>query len=786
MIPSLRVVHLQGCSLDNANQSLPYLNLTKLEKLDLSWNEFDHSIEHSWFWKVTSLKHLNLQYTRLFGQFPDALANMTSLQVLDLSLNSNKYLTMTGKLKNLCSLKILDLSHNDISAGVAEMMQGLPECAWTNLQVLDFSQNSLTGALPNLIGNLTSLNRLELSDNSITGGIPPGIGNLMCLTALDLSSNLFSRSVPSEIGSLTNLTSLDLSNNNFTGIVPSEIGALSDLTSLVLSKNNFSGVITEEHFRSLKGLKNIDLSSNYLKIAVDSDWVAPFRLEVALFSSCKMGPLFPAWLQWQLELTTLDISNTTLMDTIPDWFWSAFSRVIYLDISHNQISGSLPTHLYGMAFEELYLGSNRLIGPIAAFPRNIIVLDISNNALSGTLPSNLEAVQLETLLMYSNQIGGSIPDSMCKLQGLEDLDLSSNLLEGEIPQCFEALSMSYVLLSNNSLSGAFPEFLQNGSNLEFLDLAWNKFYGRIPTWIGDLAQLRFLRLSYNEFSGIIPVEITTLSYLQYLDLSGNNISGVIPLHLSNLTGMTRKGFMPISGTNVGPAGLGSLSITGQFGEILSIITKGQDLRYGGTLAYFVSIDVSGNSLTGEVPTDITSLDALINLNLSSNYLSGNIPTKIGSLQSLESLDMSKNKLSGEIPPSLSNLTSLSYLNMSYNILTGRIPSGHQLDTLNVDNPALMYIGNNGLCGPPLQKNCSENITVTHGPLTRSNQEFDPLSFDFGLMLGLVAGLWTVLCSLLFKKTWRIAYFQLFDELYDRIYVYVVVKWASFKRKTDEE
>jgi hypothetical protein len=81
MIPSLRVVHLQGCSLDNANQSLPYLNLTKLEKLDLSWNEFDHSIEHSWFWKVTSLKHLNLKDNRLFGQFPDALANMTSLQV---------------------------------------------------------------------------------------------------------------------------------------------------------------------------------------------------------------------------------------------------------------------------------------------------------------------------------------------------------------------------------------------------------------------------------------------------------------------------------------------------------------------------------------------------------------------------------------------------------------------------------------------------------------------------------------------------------------------------------
>jgi hypothetical protein len=212
---------------------------------------------------------------------------------------------------------------------------------------------------------------------------------------------------------------------------------------------------------------------------------------------------------------------------------------------------------------------------------------------------------------------------------------------------------------------------------------------------------------------------------------------------------------------VGSAGLGLLTVTGQFGEILSIVTKGQELKYGGTLAYFVSIDLSGNSLNGEVPTNLTFLDALINLNLSSNYLSGNIPTKIGSLQSLESLDISKNKLSGEIPSSLSNLTSLSYLNMSYNILSGRIPSGsgHQLDTLNVDNPALIYIGNDGLCGPPLQKNCSGNSTVTHGPLTSSNQEFEPLSFDFGLVLGLVAGLWTVFCALLFKKTWRIAYFN---------------------------
>ncbi|VAH98732.1 unnamed protein product [Triticum turgidum subsp. durum] len=786
MIPSLRVISLSGCSLQSTNQSLPYLNLTRLEKLDLSWNTFDHSIATSWFWKATSLKYLNLQANRLSGQFPDALGNMTSLQVLDVSTNWNKYLMMTGNLKNLCSLNILDFSNNEINGDTAVMMGGLPECAWESLQELDFSYNSFTGTLPNLIGTFSSLRRLELSNNNLTGSVPPGIGNLTCLTALDLSNNRFSGSVPSEIGSLINLSSLDLSNNNFSGIVPSEIGALSDLTSLVLSKNNFSGVITETHFAGLKGLKNIDLSSNSLKIEVDSDWLPPFRLESALFSSCRMGPLFPAWLQWQQEITKLDISSTALVDKIPDWFWSTFSRVTYLDMSDNQISGNLPAHLDDMAFEELYLSSNRLTGPIQPFPGNITVFDISNNSFSGTLPSNLEAVELQTLLMYSNQIGGSIPESMCKLQMLGDLDLSSNLLEGGIPQCFENISISYLLLSNNSLSDTFPTFLHNGKSLEFLDLAWNKFYGRIPTWIGELRRLRFVRLSHNTFSGTIPVEITALSYLQYLDLSGNNISGVIPLHLSNLTGMTRKGFMPISGTDIGPSDLGSVTVTGQFGALLSIITKGQELRYGGTLAYFVSIDLSGNSLSGEIPMDITSLDALINLNLSSNHLSGNIPSKIGDLRSLESLDLSQNKLSGEIPSSLSSLTSLSYLNMSYNSLSGRVPSGHQLDTLSANNPALMYIGNNGLCGPPLQKNCSGNGTVFHGHLGSSNREFEPLTFYFGLVLGLVAGLWSVFCTFLFKKTWRIAYFQLFDELFDRIYVYVVVKWASFTRKTDEE
>ncbi|PNT66909.1 receptor-like protein EIX2 [Brachypodium distachyon] len=870
MIPSLRVISLSECSLDSANQSLLYFNLTKLEKVDLSWNNLHHSIASSWFWKAKSLKYLYLMGNSLFGQFPETLGNMTFLQVLDISMNSNKDMMMARNLKNLCSLEILDLSRNWINRDIAVFMERLPQCARKKLQELYLSYNSFTGTLPNLIVKFTSLNVLDLSMNNLNGSIPLEIGHLASLTDLDLSDNLFSASVPFEVGALTNLMSLDLSNNSFSGplppeivtlaklttldlsinffsasvpsgigaltnlmyldlsnnkfngsvnteigslthltrlalsnnkfsgSVPAEIGYLSNLFFLNLSSNNFSGVITEEHFTGLINLKFIDLSFNSLKVMTDSDWLPPFSLESAWFANCEMGPLFPSWLQWQPEITTLGISSTALKGDIPDWFWSKFSTATYLDISNNQISGSLPADLKGMAFEKLYLTSNRLTGPVPLLPTNIIELDISNNTFSGTLPSDLEGPRLEILLMYSNQIVGHIPESLCKLGELQYLDMSNNIIEGEIPQCFEIKKLQFLVLSNNSLSGQFPAFLQNNTDLEFLDLAWNKFYGRLPTWIGELESLRFLLLSHNALSDTIPAGITNLGYLQCLDLSDNKFSGGIPWHLSNLTFMTKLkgGFMPMfdgDGSTihykvfVGSAimGLGSYFRkigAGHLAEILSVITKGQQLMYGRTIAYFVSIDLSGNSLTGEIPPDITSLVFVMNLNLSSNQLSGQIPNMIGAMRSLVSLDLSKNKLSGEIPPSIASVTSLSYLNLSYNNLSGRIPSGPQLDILNSDNPSVMYIGNSGLCGPPLQKNCSGNDSQVES----RKQEFEPMTFYFGLVLGLVAGLWLVFCALLFKKTWRIAYFRLFDKAYDRIYVFVVVKWASFTRNTTAE
>ncbi|CAL5007552.1 unnamed protein product [Urochloa decumbens] len=734
MIPSLSVIRLPFCSLHSASQSIADFNLTNLEILDLSANVFDHSIASAWFWKATSLKYINLSLNNFYGLLHDALENMTFLKVLDLSENRNTdhYLTVTGNLNKLCNIEIIDFSKSSMTG---DIMMLLPQCAWQKLQELHFSQNGFTGALPNFIGNFTDLR------------------------------------------------TLDLSNNNLNGSVPNEIGALSNLIYLDLSYNDFSGMIVEEHLADLISLKFLDLSSNNLEVVMHKDWFPPFRLEYGLFASCHMGPLFPAWLKWQLDIKRLVISNTALVGNIPDWFYSTFSKATRIDVSQNQINGSLPAqHLDGMAILEQNVSSNKLTGSIQRLPRNITKLDISNNSFSGTLHSIFEALQLEVLVAFSNQIDGSIPESMCKLKNLDDLDLSSNLLEGEMPLCLGTnYNPSYLLLSNNSLSGNFPSILQNSIDLLFLDLSWNQFSGSLPTWMGQMKKLQFLRLSHNTFSGSIPAEMACLTLLQFLDLSYNSLSGVIPQELSNLTGMIEAGINRIItvGYSITHGNITDyITIGSQFEEILSIILKGKQRSYGSTLAYFVGIDLSSNSLTGAIPRDVTSLDALISLTLSSNHLSGTIPNKIGDLQSLECLDLSNNNLSGEIPSSLSNLTSLSYMNLSYNNLFGRIPIGRQLDTLNTYNPSLMYIGNSGLCGPPLQKHCSGNGTIIPDHHGSNRQELEPMSFYVGLGSGLLFGLWMIFCVLLFKRTWRIAYFQLFDKLYDRTYVFVLLKWSS--------
>jgi Leucine-rich repeat (LRR) protein len=74
--------------------------------------------------------------------------------------------------------------------------QFLPSKKPTSLQFLGLTGNILSGALPESLGNVSSLNTIMLAENNLTGSIPEALGHIPNLNILDLRDNMLSGNVP--------------------------------------------------------------------------------------------------------------------------------------------------------------------------------------------------------------------------------------------------------------------------------------------------------------------------------------------------------------------------------------------------------------------------------------------------------------------------------------------------------------------------------------------------------------------------------------------------------------
>nr|XP_040249181.1 receptor-like protein EIX1 [Aegilops tauschii subsp. strangulata] len=714
------------------------LSLERLESLNLQYAGLCDDAHRlpEFLGSFKNLTHLALFGMLCHGEAPPHLGNLSKLEHLVLSapaLGQGRNLKDISWLTRLPLLSYLDLSYLDLSSVVdwPLVVSMIP-----SLEYLGLSNCSLPSAarsLPHL--NTTNLKHLDLSRNYF--GHPVAscwFWNITSLEYLDLSNTTLYGPFPGALGHMTSLQWLDLSNMGNSPTMTVELGNLCDLGTLRLDRSLSSGNITD----FLEKLPKC--SSNRLQ-------------ELTLKSNNMVGKLINSMGQ---------LNNLTM-----------------LDLSHNNITGTIPLGIDKCSYLWHYdLSYNHLTGAIPSWLGNCTRLCSSHNSFSGPLPLHFGSRWLAELSLSYSYFSGPISKYICQLEFLLVLELSYNFLEGELPHCSRKSSLVYLLLSNNNFSGKFPSSVRNYSRLAFLDLSRNNFYGTLPSWIGELVNLKYLQLSHNLLHGDIPPNVTNLYCLRHLNLARNSISGVIPSSLSKLTAMTQA--------NSTKHGSDKSCTSNNYGamkkEIWLVVMKRQELKYGTGFFDVLSIDLSLNKLVGRIPDELTSLNGLLNLNLSWNHLSGQIPAEIGAMKSIESLDLSRNNLYDEIPTSLSNLTYLSSLDLSYNNLTGRIPLGNQLDTIYSENPSI-YAGNIGLCGPPLERNCSGNNGLEHMNQQTSEKVYEPLlSLYFGLGSGFVAGLWVVFCSLLFNKTWRVSYFRLFDKLYDNAYVFVVVTWGMINDK----
>ncbi|KAJ0970259.1 hypothetical protein J5N97_023136 [Dioscorea zingiberensis] len=765
MIRSLSALYLPNCLLKAMPAFLSFHNLTSLVTLDLSNNQFNSRIPN-WLFNMSNLEYLNLQFNHFQGSIPDTFSNLTSLEII--KLGKNELLgPIPRSIRKLCSLRVLDLSSNNITDDVSALAEISSGCARDSLEVLNFRGNNLAGFLSDWLEKLKKLIFLDLGNNLLQGSIPASIGNIPTLR------NLF------------------LNHNMLNGTLPESIGQLSDLTLLDVSYNSLTGIVSEVHFHRLSKLAYLSLGSNSFLMNMSSEWEPPFSLKLIGLRRCRLGPKFPPWLQKQREYNVLDLSYAEINDTAPDWIWNYLHHIFLLDLSHNQITGEVPGRLKYASMSNIDLSFNKFEGALPALPASIEYIDFSSNSFSGAISPLLGQPMLifSHLFISDNLLNGTIPASLCHYSEMFAIDLSGNFLSGELPECLaDFASLSSLDLGNNKLHGEIPSSMGTFSWLQVLhlndnsfhgelpmalrsctrlitfDVGDNKLSGEIPTWIGEsLPFLRILRLRSNMFYGGIPRQLSLLTSLQILDLASNKLSGTIPRSLGNITAMTLthkpnermlvvlQGAVESSLDNYGPSG---------YSDSLILVIKGRGIEYSKNLQYVASIDLSDNNLSGSLPHEIVNLHGLQNLNFSGNNLTGKIPENIGQLELLESLDLSRNNIFSSIPSSLSLLTYLSHLNLSHNNLSGRIPTGHQLQTL--DDPSI-YIGNPGLCGPPLEE-CKGNETYST-KLPVEDDEFDSemLGFYIGIILGFVSGFWAIWGILLFSESIRYAYFQFIDR-----------------------
>ena len=647
---------------------------------------------------------LDLSENELNGTIPSELGSLTNLERLKLSKNQLRG-PIPPELGNLSNLKFLDLYENRLSGPIPPELGDL-----SNLEALALFKNNLRGTIPSDLANLNNLGWLLLWGNQLDGTIPSELGRLINLLWLYLSDNRLSGRIPSELGNLTELTSLALSGNRLSGAIPPELGNLINLEGLSLWGNELSGAVPPE-LENLSGLTQLYLSDNRIGGCLPEIWrdIEETDLDDVGLQFCSDREVLVALYEATDGDKWLENRNWLSNRPIGDWYGviaDDSGRVIELNLSENELSGSIPSELGNLSKLEW--------------------LVLSQNSLNGTIPSELSYLsKLSLLSVYSNQLSGSIPPELGNLTNLEGLSFSGNRLSGTVPPELGNLTkLSVLYLHSNQLSGSIPPELGKLAQLESFSLSGNRLSESIPSELGNLTQLKGLALSFNRLTGRIPPQLNTLSGLEWLFLADNRLTGCVPevwqdveendldevgLPICTDEDALNALYEAADGDNWvsnqnwlsnRPIGTWYGVITDENDRVIELDLSDNELNGTipselGHLTYLEVLYLSENQLSGSIPSEISVLSNLIELSLWTNELTGPIPPELGRLANLEILHLGKNELSGAIPPELGNLTHLERLGLFSNKLTGVIPA----ELGNLTNLEWLSLTENRLSGP---------------------------------------------------------------------------------------
>ncbi|MED6159924.1 hypothetical protein PIB30_046755 [Stylosanthes scabra] len=446
------------------------------------------------------------------------------------------------------------------------------------------------------------------------GELNDSLVELKNLNYLNLSGNDFGgMQIPTFLFAITSLTHLDLFDAGFEGKIPHQIGNLSNLLYLDLSNSITDGTIPYQ----------IGNLTNLIHLGLKSYYDEPLVVENT------------RWLSSLTSLEYLDLSDANLSKSL-DWL---------------QTMQALPS-LQELRLRDCSLGDDYKQPSKLNFS-SLLSLSIS------TAPKWISHLKKLVSLRYGSNnhgrsIGGPIPDGIRNLTLLETLDLSLN-----------------------SFSTHIPDWLYGLHHLKFLNLEGNLLNGTISNGLGNLTSLASLDLSLNQFEGAIPTFLGNLTSLISLDISGNQFEGGIPSSLGKLCNLRHIGFSDLE-CNQHLDEILEILIPCVSNELKSLVAyrsqiSGHLTNQLGMFKNLEKLDLSHNSIMGEIPQSLEKLSSLVFVDFSGNQLSGNPFNILRSFPNLFHLSIDDNLFQGIVHEAdLANFTALRMLSAAGNNFTLRV------------------------------------------------------------------------------------------------------------------
>ncbi|KAL0000616.1 hypothetical protein SO802_014397 [Lithocarpus litseifolius] len=437
---NLRVLHLSSNDLSGIVEFDKSTNLKELDTLDLSNNSLFLGIKSNSNHTFPHLRQLILSSCNI-TEFPKFLKSSKYLQCLDLSNNRIPNQIPEWMFEVVENLQFLDLhanllqgnlpvppstmiaffmSNNGLTGEISSMI-----CNASHLEILDISNNNLSGKIPQCLGNFGHrLSVMDLRMNNFHGTIPDTFEKDNSLATIALNGNHLEGKLPKSFVNCTNLEVLDLGNNKINDSFPYWLEALSELRLLVLSNNKFHGPIRNHKNKGLffSKLQILDLSHN------------------------EFTGLLPRIYFENLEAMMISNENAQEPQYLAQHYGNYNGYVRY----------RVPTGSYQDSIEVTVKGL------MIELPRILTIfttIDLSSNQFQGEIPDTLGRLKFLRLLNLShNNLTGHIPSTLGNLLALEALDFSSNKLTGEIPMQLTLLTFLAMLnLSQNHLIGPIPQ-----------------------------------------------------------------------------------------------------------------------------------------------------------------------------------------------------------------------------------------------------------------------------------------------------------------------------------------